>query len=191
MSGPTASAINLGQFTHRIYLGDDAQTPDSLIEAVQGSDNAPAYRGTAYIVFERLPLEPFGNRLPQLAFEVFRAVDSFEELVKAVTIIPGSSEFAYEPAKVFRQIAPGTTLPENIHTHTGTSDWHAAIDDLERGLPNVARASLVVSWFGNDLRAGTCELKPGVEIDDEGDRRRKYGASLVSIAARRPCRLDL
>ncbi len=55
--------INLGQFTHRIYLGGETQAPDSLIEAIQGNDNAPAYRGTAYIVFERLPLEPFGNRL--------------------------------------------------------------------------------------------------------------------------------
>ncbi|MEZ5923918.1 MAG: glycoside hydrolase/phage tail family protein [Hyphomicrobiaceae bacterium] len=155
--------INLGAYTHRIYLGDDSQVPDSLIEAIQGPGKAPAYRGTAYIVFERLPLEPFGNRLPQLSFEVFRAVDSFEKLVKAVTIIPGSSEFAYEPSKVFREIAPGTTIAENIHTHTGTTDWHAAIDDLERGLPNVARTSLVVSWFGNDLRAGTCALKPGVE----------------------------
>ena len=33
---------------------------------------APAYRGTAYVVFEEMPLERFGNRLPQLTFEVFR-----------------------------------------------------------------------------------------------------------------------
>ncbi|MFO1169364.1 MAG: glycoside hydrolase/phage tail family protein [Hyphomicrobiaceae bacterium] len=155
--------INLGRYTHRIHPGDDAQDPDSLIEAIQGAGRAPAYRGTAYIVFERLPLEPFGNRLPQLSFEVFRSVDSFEKLIKAVTIIPGSSEFAYEPSQVWRELAPGTTLPENVHTHSGRTDWHTAIDDLERGLPNIERSSLVVSWFGNDLRAGTCTLKPGVE----------------------------
>ena len=42
-----------------------------LIEAIEGSGQAPAYRGTAYIVFEDLPLDAFGNRLPQLSFEFF------------------------------------------------------------------------------------------------------------------------
>jgi len=53
---------------------DGTQEPDSLIAAVEGRDNAPAYRGLAYVVFERLPLEQFGNRLPQLSFEVFRGL---------------------------------------------------------------------------------------------------------------------
>ncbi|MFN3398618.1 MAG: ATP-binding protein, partial [Sulfurimicrobium sp.] len=42
------------------------------IQAVQGADNAPAYRGLAYVVFEDMPLERFGDRIPQLAFEVIR-----------------------------------------------------------------------------------------------------------------------
>lgn len=56
--------------TMRVHRGTENQTPDPLIEAVEG--DAPAYRGTAYVVFEDLPLWPFGNRPPQLAFEVFR-----------------------------------------------------------------------------------------------------------------------
>ena len=35
---------------------------DSLIAAKLGAGNVPAYRGLAYIVFERLPLADFGNR---------------------------------------------------------------------------------------------------------------------------------
>ncbi|WP_341207025.1 phage tail protein [uncultured Sphingomonas sp.] len=54
--------------TMRLYRGDEAQTPDPLIAALE--DQAPAYRGTAYAVFENLPLEPFGNRIPSLSFEV-------------------------------------------------------------------------------------------------------------------------
>ena len=46
------------------------QPPDPLIVAKEGADNAPAYRGLAYVVFERLPLESFGNRVPQFSFEV-------------------------------------------------------------------------------------------------------------------------
>ena len=34
---------------------------------------------------------------------------------------------------------------------------------LEQELPNCKAASLVVSWFGDDLRAGSCLLKPKVE----------------------------
>ena len=57
----------------------------TLIEAVEGA--APAYRGCAYVVFEDLPLDPFGNRLPQLSFEVFRPIadpDSAEGLIRRI-----------------------------------------------------------------------------------------------------------
>ena len=32
----------------------------------------PAYRGIAYVVIEDLDLTPYGNRVPQFNFEVFR-----------------------------------------------------------------------------------------------------------------------
>ena len=63
-----------------------------------GAANTPAYRGTAYVVFEELPLGNYGNRLPQLSFEVFRPLadpDTAEGLTRAVTMIPASGEFAY------------------------------------------------------------------------------------------------
>lgn len=62
--------MDLSGVTMRLHRGGVRQRPDPLIEAVEGA--APAYRGTAYVVFEDLPLEPYGNRLPQLGFEVFR-----------------------------------------------------------------------------------------------------------------------
>lgn len=52
----------------RLYRGEADQAPDPLIEAVEGQ--APAYRGLAYVVFEDLPLAAYGNRPPQLSFEV-------------------------------------------------------------------------------------------------------------------------
>jgi hypothetical protein len=60
-----------GLFT--IYLGTEAQTPSSVIEADKGAGNVPAYRGLAYIVFENLPLADYGNALPNLEFEVVTA----------------------------------------------------------------------------------------------------------------------
>ena len=56
----------------RLYRGEADQPPDPLIEAKQGAGNAPAYRGLAYAVFERLPLDSFGNRIPILQFEVLK-----------------------------------------------------------------------------------------------------------------------
>ncbi|WP_088335476.1 phage tail protein [Sphingomonas mucosissima] len=54
----------------RLYRGDEQQAPDPLIASAEGLDQAPAHRGLAYVVFEDLPLEQFGNRIPSLTFEV-------------------------------------------------------------------------------------------------------------------------
>lgn len=53
----------------RIYSGHGDHAPDPLIAAAEGA-YAPAFRGTAYAVFEDLDLTPFGNRIPALSFEV-------------------------------------------------------------------------------------------------------------------------
>lgn len=158
------SPLDLSQFTYRVYTGSETQLPDSLIEAKEGTGNAPAYRGVAYIVFERMPLAEFGNRLPQLSFEINRPVDRFHEQVRAVVVIPGSGEFAYGTDIVNHQIAGGQNEAENVHTRQGGTDWTVSLDQMQASLPNAKAVSLVVSWFGTDLRAGQCQLRPGVEL---------------------------
>lgn len=69
-SGATGDAVQKNGVSFRFYYGDEGQQPDSLIVADKGEANTPAYRGTAYIVFDRLPLKDFGNRVPSLTFEV-------------------------------------------------------------------------------------------------------------------------
>jgi hypothetical protein len=54
----------------RVYLGNETQAPDPLIQAIEGVARTPAYRGLAYVMMERLSITPFGNRLPNLTFEV-------------------------------------------------------------------------------------------------------------------------
>lgn len=54
----------------RVYTGSETQLPDALIELDVGAGNTPAYRGLCYVVFERLPLSNFGNRIPAFTFEV-------------------------------------------------------------------------------------------------------------------------
>lgn len=56
--------LEMDGVTARFYRGTETQEADSLIEAKQGDSAAPAYRGLCYLVFERLDLTPFGNRIP-------------------------------------------------------------------------------------------------------------------------------
>src|SRR5690606_6087310 len=90
--------MDLSGVTWRWYPGDEAQGPDPFIAAKMGAASTPAYRGTAYVAFEELLLSTYGNRLPQLSFEVFRPLadpDTAEGLTQAVTMIPASGEFTY------------------------------------------------------------------------------------------------
>jgi hypothetical protein len=60
----------------RFYVGDEAQLPDSLMEADKGAGNVPAYRGFAYLVAgvgHGFPLADFGNRYPTFTVEICRA----------------------------------------------------------------------------------------------------------------------
>lgn len=56
-----------------IYLGDEEQLADPVIESYEGVGEVPAYRGLAYVVFERREVTEFGGRPAQYIFEVTRA----------------------------------------------------------------------------------------------------------------------
>ena len=155
--------MDLGGVVMRVHRGEADQLPDPLIEAVEGS--APAYRGTAYVVFEDLPLERYGNRPPQLSFEVFRRPASavLEETLRGVCLIPGAGEFVYATDVVRRRESLTRTRAENVNNTEGRPDVLVALDQLQAQLPNVDSVTVVVSWFGDDLRAGECAVRPGVE----------------------------
>ncbi|MBW9090646.1 glycoside hydrolase/phage tail family protein [Rhizobium wenxiniae] len=164
--------IDLTAIEMRVYRGNEEQLPDPLIEAKQGEGMAPAYRGLAYVVFERLPLDVFGNRIPLLQFEVLRPVGKLETQIRAVTIIPGATEHGYQTVQVTEKTGEGSGRIINRHTTAALTDWQASIDELQALCPNLESVALVVSWFGTDLRAGHCRIVPGVEVEvrrDESD----------------------
>ena len=154
-------------FTMRVHRGTEDQEPDPLIAAVEGK--APAYRGVAYVVFEDLPLEPYGHRPPQLSFEVYRrprppgAPPGLEERLQGVCLIPGAGEFVYATQAVLRRESLTRTASESVHNAEGRPDILVALDQLQAQLPNVNHVTLVVAWFGTDMRCGQCEIRPGVE----------------------------
>src|SRR5690606_28148420 len=95
----------------RVYTGSLDQLPDPKIEAVEGEGMAPAYRGTAYVVIEDLDLGPFGNRIPNLAFEVIRAaqaegISTLQQAVHGVAWLPGAGEYTLATEKVLLSANP-------------------------------------------------------------------------------------
>lgn len=156
--------IDLTTITMRVHRGSETQSADPLIVAKEGADYAPAYRGLAYVVFERLPLEDYGNRVPQFSFEIIRPVDGLSRMIRAVCLIPGASEFGYDTVSITQVLSLGKTRPENRHQWQRGADALASLDALQALCPNLNRVSLVVSWFGNDLRAGSCLIEPRVDV---------------------------
>lgn len=155
--------LDLAGVNMRFYTGSDEQEPDPLIVAKQETGDLPGFRGLAYVVLERFPLEKYGNRLPQFAFEVVRAAPGLPQALRAINIIPGSTEFGYAVKEVREQFALGSSQAVNRAQWTHETDWLASIDALQALAPNLERATLISSWFGDDLRAGHCTLRPKTE----------------------------
>ena len=158
--------VDRTRFTHRIYTGTADQMPDPLMVAKEGADGSPAYRGLAYIVFENFPLADYGNRIPQFSFEIVKPVAGLARQIRAVNLIPGSSEYAYSVAALMAGQS-GISTSENRHQLSGDSDWNASLDALQALCPQLRHVAFVVSWFGADLRAGRCRIVPAVETRDK------------------------
>ncbi|MCP1198124.1 glycoside hydrolase/phage tail family protein [Notoacmeibacter sp. MSK16QG-6] len=183
--------VDLTGIEMRVYRGTDDQAPDPLIEAKQGSGQTPAYRGTAYAVFERMPLKDYGNRLPQVHFEVMRPVGGIAEDIRAVCLIPGSTGFGLFPTRLVSNSGPGREKWVNRHVLFGESDLAASIDELMALCPHLRHIALVVSWFGDDLRAGNCAIRPGVTSPSIGAKKLVWSVDgLTPAAAHRISTLD-
>ena len=155
----------------RVYHGSESQLPDPKIEAVEGVGKAPSYRGTAYVVIEDLDLAAYGNRVPQFSFEVIRSAvgnsaTTYKNLAKTipgVCLIPGTGEYSLATTAVHYVLGPGSNRSANVNSTSGKTDFATSLEHLDTELPNCAAVSIVVSWFGNDLRCASCEVRPKVE----------------------------
>jgi len=159
--------LDLSRFTWRFHRGTETQTPDSFIETVEGAGNVPAYRGVSYLVFEEMPLESFGNRIPQITAEIMKPTSGgldAEQLLKAVTLIPGSGEFVYATTIHVKTGNETDARAENMNNGRGVADIEVSLDRLGEICPNLGAVLLVVAWFGDDLRAGSCTVRPRVEV---------------------------
>lgn len=158
----------------RVYTGSADQLPDPLIEAIEGDGAVPAYRGTAYVVMENLALERFGNRVPQFSFEVVRpeqpGAAEYEtdpaQALRGVALVPGTGEYSLATTPVHYTEAAGRQRSANVNSPSGKTDLVTSLEALAEEAPNCGSVSLVVSWFGGDLRCADCTVRPKVERTD-------------------------
>ena len=174
--------LDLDTLDMRIYRGTATQLPDPLIEAKQGAGRAPAWRGLAYVVFERLPLDDFGNRIPALQFEVVRPTGALEPAIRAVSLIPGSTEHGYATTQVRENLGVGAARALNRNMRQASTDWAQSIDELQALCPNLASVALVSAWFGDDLRASHCRFRPGVEVVTRNGETRPWKVGGINRA---------
>ncbi|RDV06439.1 hypothetical protein DXH95_03155 [Sphingorhabdus pulchriflava] len=88
----------------RIYLGDESQMPDprmqATVDAEHGAGSTPAYRGKTIGVCEEIPVDKFGNRIPQLMVEAVGAATTVYPYETKATIEPQPNalwNFAFSP----------------------------------------------------------------------------------------------
>lgn len=183
----------------RVYKGSETQLPDPKIEAVEGADMAPSYRGIAYVVIEDLELGAYGNRVPQFSFEVVRpaqgtladAMTDLPRAVRGVAMIPGTGEYALATTKVHYKEGDEALRSANVHTPRGRSDLAVSVSQLRSELPHCGAVSLVVSWFGSDLRCGPCTVMPKVEqLDLEGEGMPWTSGGITRAAAQEVPRVE-
>jgi hypothetical protein len=174
-----AKQLDLSQYTIRIYKGSETQTPDTFIQAIEGTGNTPAYRGLAYVVFEDFPLADFGNRIPNFSFEVQKKAlyadyndQTVEDMIQGMVMIPAAGEFVYDTVIDYKVsgaqvgsnwVQQGNQTGINMHNANGKANALLSLDQLQNTCPNVEWISVTVAWFGDNMDVASCNITPGVE----------------------------
>lgn len=92
----TSDVTQIPYLVWRFHDGNEAQLPDPLIIADKGEEHAPAHRGLAYIVFEVVPLDRFGNRTPNVTVEL--VADATRSFTQVAAVDPVSPIYTSTPS---------------------------------------------------------------------------------------------
>lgn len=95
-------------------------------------------------------------------FQQLRGDQLLESTLEAICLIPGAGEFVYATEIVTNTTGGGST-EINHNTSYDKADVLVSLDELETRFPNLRRVTVVLGWFGLDLRVGQCDIMPGVE----------------------------
>ncbi|BBC71590.1 conserved hypothetical protein [Altererythrobacter sp. B11] len=152
----------------RVHAGHGDQAPDPLIASAIGS-GCPAFRGTAYCVFESLQLAGFGNRIPALTFEVV-ADEGETTLVDMLAALP-------QPPKADR---PLSGLAGFCDEGGPLSGMLATLDQLYPLTCGISGGSLAIG-AGDTVPAAPPPLLPAAVTDPGGE---SFGAASGQLLRR-------
>lgn len=113
-----------------LYRGTRDQISDPTMELVSpdGLGEVPAYRGRAHIVFQRFELADFGNRIPNLTFEVVQSDDArIRPVLTDLMERSGLEERYYDLSALPEEGIPSYVLGYSIGTITS---YRAAMEPL-------------------------------------------------------------
>lgn len=145
--------VKPGNINHRRYMGTSTQDADPLIQSYEGEEHTPAYRFRCYVVFERLPIDRYGRRIPVIRAEI---VQSYESVFpgSAIASAPYNVIAGYyptiDPLRYQIIVTGGGTPARKIDAITKTvvasSSFPYGITDagFDQGSP-----TLIVDVFGN------------------------------------------
>lgn len=158
------------QMKLRVYTGSEDQTVDPLIAAVVGIDRCSAFRGIAYVVIEELDLTAFGNRIPQLSFEVTADPDQVRVTAIAADL---AGLVAPEIGPVLAGYAAGGDRVRDLIAPLAR--WAALGLRSQGPLLQLAPAD----WAGSDaVDVGLARIHPAATLQVNEDRR----AALAKVA---------
>ena len=139
----------------RVHDGGEEQAADPLIASAEGAE-APAYRGIAYAVFEDMALGEFGNRLPQMTFEVVAdeggaTLDAVARVAGGRVPAPVEGEAAAVPPMVRGLAATGSARGVlELVAQLGGGWWDGALALRRPGAATMAIVDLAARADGLD-----------------------------------------
>jgi hypothetical protein len=131
----TIIASNRAAQGFEIYYGTDDQMPDPRIEAEMGVGEAPAFRGTAYIVFYDFALAKYGNSLmgAQVKVELIIHSESVASaVIESFEVTDDVTSFTVPPTMSTAQVArhgywTGDSLEDwSVTEHSTSGSRHVA-----------------------------------------------------------------
>lgn len=155
--------IAKAQFRFRFYPGNETQDPDSLIVTDVGAAAAPAHRGLCYVVFEDLALVDFGNRIPNITFEVtFNA----SALLPSLTLpsITGARALPDYKRGVFFAANQGTSAVSRFDLRTMTLVREQVLEDIPGAGGGLSLFAVLPNGF-LCLRSGNANTGPILLVD--------------------------
>lgn len=163
------------QMQLRLYLGSEDQAVDPLIASSLGTARSSAFRGIAYAMIEELDLTAFGNRIPQLSFEVIAEEAEVEASAVAadITALPAQSG----GPRLAGYAVGGGRVGELVRP---LADWAALGVELDQGAVRLAPA---YAWDSGAViapaDASAARVHGAALLRAEEDRR----AAMVRVAA--------